>query len=108
MQRGCTLGISYTWSKGPTDAQTYSYVPENGYNLRGDYGPENFNRNQILVISYVYPLPFWCNGDQLYKKLLGSWQLSGVTNLSSGLPINVIDPTRDWDVAAGLDPASVK
>ncbi|MGH9574806.1 MAG: carboxypeptidase regulatory-like domain-containing protein, partial [Candidatus Acidiferrales bacterium] len=98
MQRGGTLGVSYTWSKGLTDAQSYSYLPENSRNLRGDYGRENFNRNQILVISYVYPLPFWRNGDQLYKKLLGGWQLSGVTNISSGLPINVTDPT-------GTDPA---
>jgi hypothetical protein len=98
MARGGTLGVSYTWSKGLTDAQSYSYLPENTYNLRGDYGPENFTRNQILVVSYVYPLPFWHTGDQLYKKLLGGWQVSGVTNISSGLPINVTDPT-------GTDPA---
>jgi hypothetical protein len=98
MARGGTLNVSYTWSKGLTDAQSYSYLPENTYNLRGDYGPENFNRNQILVISYVYPLPFWRTGDQLYKKLLGGWQVSGLTQISSGLPINVTDPT-------GADPA---
>lgn len=98
MARGGTLNVSYTWAKGLTDAQSYSYLPENTYNLMGDYGPENFTRNQILVISYVYPLPFWRTGDQLYKKLLGGWQVSGVTNISTGLPFNVIDPT-------GKDPA---
>jgi hypothetical protein len=34
----------------------------------------------------------------MYKKLLGGWQVSGVTNISTGLPVNVIDPT-------GTDPA---
>ncbi|HTZ75828.1 MAG TPA: hypothetical protein VMB47_18065 [Candidatus Aquilonibacter sp.] len=98
LQHGGTLNVSYTWAKGLTDAQSYSYLPENTYNLMGDYGPENFTRNQILVISYVYPLPFWQTGDQMYKKLLGGWQLSGVTNISTGLPVNVLDPT-------GTDPA---
>jgi hypothetical protein len=98
MRRGGTLNVSYTWAKGLTDAQSYSYLPENTYNPMGDYGPENFTRSQIFVVSYVYPLPFWRTGDQMYKKLLGGWQLSGVTNISTGLPINVIDAT-------GTDPA---
>jgi hypothetical protein len=98
MRRGGTLNVSYTWAKGLTDGQSYSYLPENTYNLMGDYGPENFTRSQIFVVSYVYPLPFWRTGDQMYKKLLGGWQLSGVTNISTGLHINVIDAT-------GTDPA---
>jgi hypothetical protein len=102
LQHGGTLGVSYTWSKALTDAQSYSYLPENTYNPMLDYGPENFNRNQILVISYVYPLPFWRTGDEMYKKLLGGWQVSGVTNISSGLPVNVIDPTGDDFALDGL------
>jgi hypothetical protein len=62
----------------------------NSYNLRGDWGPASYNRNQILVISYVYPLPFWRTGSEWYKKALGGWQLSGVTTLQTGLPFNVV------------------
>lgn len=102
MQRGGTLGISYTWSKGLTDAQSYSYLPMNTYNPMLDYGPENFNRNQILVVSYVYPLPFWRTGDELYKRLLGKWQVSGVTNISTGLPFNVVDPNNVDPAGDGL------
>jgi hypothetical protein len=100
MRQGGTLNVSFTWSRGLTDSQSYNYLPQNSYNLRGDYGPENFNRSKILVLSYVYPLPFWRTGDQMYKKMLGGWQVSGVTNISSGLPFNVID-------ANGQDPAGI-
>ena len=88
-KQGGLLNVAYTWSKGRTDANGYNYQPENSYNLRGDWGPSSYNRNQIFVLSYVYPLPFWLNGQTWYQKVLGGWQLSGVTTLQTGLPLNV-------------------
>jgi hypothetical protein len=90
--QGGLVTVAYTWSKARTDANSYSYQPMNSYNLRGDWGPASYNRNQILVISYVYPLPFWLNGQTWYQKVLGGWQLSGVTTLQTGLPVNVTIP----------------
>jgi hypothetical protein len=87
---GGLFNVAYTWSKARTDANAYNYQPMNSYNLRGDWGPASYNRNQILVISYVYPLPFWRTGSEWYKKALGGWQLSGVTTLQTGLPFNVV------------------
>ncbi len=90
--QGGLINAAYTWSKARTDANGFNYQPENSYNLRGDWGPSSYNRNQILVISYVYPLPFWLNGSNWYQKVLGGWQVSGVTTIQSGLPINVTIP----------------
>jgi hypothetical protein len=87
--QGGLINVAYTWSKARTDANAYNYQPQNSYNLRGDWGPASYNRNHILVVSYVYPLPFWLNGDNWYKKVLGGWQISGVTTIQSGLPFNV-------------------
>ena len=89
MRAGALLNLSYTWSKALTDASAYNDQPENSYNLRGDYGPAGYNRNQILVFSYVYPLPFWQSAQAWYKRALGGWQLSGVLMLESGLPMNI-------------------
>jgi hypothetical protein len=83
------FSVAYTWAKARTDANSYSYQPENSYNLHGDWGPSNYNRNQVVVISYVYPLPFWKTGSEWYKKALGGWQVSGITMIQSGLPLNV-------------------
>jgi hypothetical protein len=86
---GGLLSLAYTYSKGRTDANAYNYIPMDSYNLRGDWGPSSYNRGQIFVFSYVYPLPFWQHGTEWYQKVLGGWQLSGVTTLQSGLPMNV-------------------
>jgi hypothetical protein len=82
LRGGGLLNVAYTWSKGRIDANSYSYTPMNNYNFRQDWGPSSYNRNQILVVSYVYPLPFWRSGQEWYKKALGGRQVSGVTNVA--------------------------
>jgi hypothetical protein len=94
MHAGGTVRASYTWSKNLTDATAYNYQPQNSFNLRGDYGLTSFNQPQIFVLSYVYSLPFWQSGNEWYKRALGGWQVSGITRISSGLPINVVQPAN--------------
>ena len=89
MAGGGLLNVAYTWSKARTDASSYNEQPMNSYDARGDWGPASYNRNHIFVFSYVYPLPFWRSGAEWYKKALGGWQLSGVTTLQTGLPLNL-------------------
>ncbi len=91
-QHGGTVNLAYTWSKALTEGSAYNYAPQDSFNLHGDYGPASYNQPQIFVASYVYPLPFWLHEHTLYKRLLSGWQLSGVTRISSGLPINVVQP----------------
>jgi hypothetical protein len=86
---GGLFNIAYTYSHARTDANAYNYQPMDSFNLRGDWGPSSYNRNSVFVASYVYPLPFWRNSAELYKKILGGWQVSGVTTLQTGLPVNV-------------------
>jgi hypothetical protein len=94
MRSGGTVNVAYTWSKSLTDANDYNYNPQDSFNLRADYGPQRYNQPQILVLSYVYPLPFWQTGNEWYKKALGKWSVSGITRISSGLPINVTQPAN--------------
>lgn len=91
--QGGLANIAYTWSKARTDANAFNYTPQDSYNLRGDWGPASYNRDHILTMSYVYPFPFWLNGDNWYKKVLGGWQISGVITVQSGLPLNVTLPS---------------
>uniref|UniRef100_Q020J2 TonB-dependent receptor, plug n=1 Tax=Solibacter usitatus (strain Ellin6076) TaxID=234267 RepID=Q020J2_SOLUE len=90
---GGMFNAAYTWSKSRTDANGYNYQPMDSYNLRGDWGPSSYNRNHVLALSYVYPLPFWKLGREWYKVAFGGWQVSGVTTLQTGLPFNVTIPT---------------
>jgi len=84
--------ISYTWSKALTMGSAFDYQPQDSTNLAADYGPASYNQPKILAVSYVYPIPFWQNQNEWYKKVLGGWQISGITRISSGLPINVVQP----------------
>ena len=86
---GGTVNIAYTWSHAITDASTYSELPMDSYNFKGDRGRLAYDRRHIFVLSYVYPLPFWRAGGQWYRRALGGWQLSGVTMLQTGLPIDL-------------------
>lgn len=56
------------------------------------WGPVDFNRNSVFVVNTVYELPFGrgkkygANVSKGLNYLVGGWQLSNTTNVSSGLP----------------------
>jgi hypothetical protein len=106
MRKGGTVSVSYTWSKNLTDAYYYNYNPQDSTNIRADYGPANYNTPQILVINYVYPLPFWQTGSEWYKRAFGRFQVSGITRFSSGLPINVTEPSGTNTAGDGVTSVS--
>jgi hypothetical protein len=85
--------LSYTWSQALTNGSSFDYQPQDSTNIHADYGPASYNQPKIFVASYVYPIPFWQHEHEWYKQALGGWQLSGITRISSGLPINVIQPS---------------
>jgi hypothetical protein len=88
MQGDGNFRVSYTWSKNLTDDYDAFYTPMDSYRIGRDYGPAQFNRPHVLVVSYNYPLPFWRNQDQWYKKAFGGWSLTGITQYTSGWPLN--------------------
>jgi hypothetical protein len=56
------------------------------------YGPDDFNRDHVFVVSTVYELPIgrgkkYMSGiGRLTDFVIGGWQISNTTNWSSGLP----------------------
>lgn len=105
--KGGLVTLSYTWSKALTDGSTFDYQPQDSYNLHADYGPANYSQPKIFVASYVYPLPFWLNSHTWYKEILGGWQISGITRIANGLPINVIQPSGQSVAGNAVSTASV-
>ena len=101
MSKGGLVSLSWTWAKSLTDGSTFDYQPQDSTNIHADYGPANYTQPKIFVASYVYPLPFWQHEHEWYKQVLGGWQLSGITRISSGIPINVVQPSAQ-SVAGNL------
>lgn len=91
--KGGLVTLSYTWSKSLTMGSAFNYAPQDSTNLAADYGPANFNQPKIFVASYVYPIPFWAHEHVWYKQAIGGWQVSGITRIANGLPINVTQPS---------------
>jgi hypothetical protein len=107
VSRGLSIGVAYTWSRTLTDSPTdRSSAPYDTFNHRLDYGPASFSRNQIFVANYVYDLPFYRAQQGLVGRVLGGWEVSGITVIESGVPLTItqsLDPfsSNDQGLIAG-------
>lgn len=103
--RGLEFQLSYTLSKGMSDA--IGYYGEGGqagsqsaywqylYNQRAEWGPTYFDARHVFVYSYVYGLPFGhnkrfgTNWNPVVDKIFGNWQMGGILTLRSGFPLTI-------------------
>ena len=101
MTNGLQLGVAYTVAKSMDDGSNQRDVVPDTYDTSMLWGPSEFDARQILVINYLYPLPFFRQQSGFLGKVLGGWQLSGITQFQSGLPCSVAAP-NDY-AGVGLD-----
>ena len=98
--RSSQINLAYTWSKNLTDSQNEgSTAPQNPYQLQDEYGRANLDRRHVLSVNYIYELPFFEKQNDLAGKVLGGWQISGITYYFTGLPFTATTANID---AAGL------
>ena len=93
---GLTMNAQYTWaasrgtSAGSNEARTSAQLD----NFEADFGRNNFDVRHTFNISALYELPFGKNKaynlNGIADALLGGWQLGGIVNARSGLPIEVL------------------
>lgn len=83
---GLTLGAAYTWSKSMTtmSADRDCCETSNTYDVKMDYGPSTSNTPQVMEISYVYDLPFMKSQNGILGRIVGGWEVSGITSFVSG------------------------
>ncbi len=83
---------AYTWSKAMTVEYNNVANSNDAGNLAQQYGPATFSRPQRFVANYSYDLPFGTHSGVL-QKVLGGWNVSGVTVLQGGSPMTIADAT---------------
>jgi hypothetical protein len=92
MYKGVQADVHYTWSR-TRDMSTHSNgggQTMDNYDIWRDYGPALWDVPHRLVASYLYDIPFLKSSQQpLLKYLVAGWQVSGVTTVQSGSPVNV-------------------
>ena len=86
-----TLTMSYTFSKNFTDATNDRDAvdfPQNPLNFRPEYAEARTSRPHIFSSSYIYELPWFTRSPNAWKRaILGGWQISGITDITSGQPV---------------------
>ncbi|HEY7351816.1 MAG TPA: carboxypeptidase regulatory-like domain-containing protein [Terriglobales bacterium] len=98
---GFMFGVSYTLSKSEDDGSNQRDVVPDTYDTSMLWGPSEFDARHIVVVNYLYELPFFKDSSKLSGKLLGGWQISGITQFQTGLPCSVAGAT-DY-AGVGLD-----
>jgi hypothetical protein len=86
------LQMSWVRQKGKYDITVnYTYGKAMGIvggdqlNLSQDYGPVPYDRRQIINAAYSVELPSPVHGNKLAIGVVNGWQLSGITQLQSGV-----------------------
>jgi hypothetical protein len=92
MSRGLQADVHYTWSR-TRDMSTHSNgggATMDNYDIWRDYGPANWDVPHRFVATYLYDVPFLKESSQpILKYVVAGWQVSGITTLQSGTPVNI-------------------
>jgi hypothetical protein len=86
--QGLSFIGSYTWSRA------LGYVGNNAillnpFDLEGNYGPLEYDRQHVLSIGHLWELPFGRRGGNLLSTLLGGWQWNGMFTWNTGTPLTI-------------------
>ncbi|PYY12838.1 MAG: hypothetical protein DMG61_15505 [Acidobacteria bacterium] len=86
---GLQFGVAYTLSKSVDDGSNQRDVVPDTYDTSFLWGPSEFDSRHVLVFNYLYPIPFFREQHGFVGKVVGGWQLSGITQFQTGLPCSV-------------------
>jgi hypothetical protein len=101
LDHGLQMGLAYTLSKAE-GLQGWDYLTEELYGKQGIrdryYGPPSVSQTQdrrhILVFHYSYELPNPTPGVPILKWVLDGWEASGVTQFTTGNPLDPVCNTN--------------
>ena len=93
--RGLTFNVNYTWGHALDDSPPIFSSSSDDTNMKLDYGTTESDVQHLVSFNYIYQVPAMpcCS-----RWLAAGWQINGVTEMRSGLPINVM---------CGCDPLGV-
>jgi hypothetical protein len=94
--QGFTLGVQHTWARsiGNSQGSNEALTAANNYDFNADYGNNNYDIRHSLNATALYELPFGKNKAVNLKgaadRIVGGWELGGILNFRSGVPISLL------------------
>ena len=95
-QKGFSLGASWTYghSIGNTGGSNEAQTAQNPFNFNQDHGNNAFDVRPSVNATALYELPFgkgrkYLNSGGARDYVLGGWEVGGVVNARTGLPVDV-------------------
>ena len=94
--KGLSAQLSYTWSKNITDStndRDAIDLPQLRNNFDLERAFSRYDRTHVFKASYVYEVPYPKDGflaNPFMSQVFGGWQVSGITTVQTGLPMNRI------------------
>ncbi len=102
-RNGLNFLVNYTWQKNMEEGGSGpSSFTQNGgtsialdsYNLSRETGLAPIDVAHIFNVSYGYELPWgpghrWASGNGPLSKIIGGWQVNGITTLRGGFPTDI-------------------
>ncbi len=85
---GFSMNLNYTWSRAMGEADNDSDTIYDPYCRHCGWAPQNYDRTHVFALDYIYELPRLAEklgGNPVLKGVLDGWQLSGITEFSTGL-----------------------
>jgi len=95
---------SYTFSKTLDDVSSFNItgsasestagendLAQNPFDLSAEHGRSLFDARHRFVISYQWDLPFFSHAQGWQGRVLGGWQVNGITTFQTGTPFTVYD-----------------
>jgi hypothetical protein len=93
---GLSMGAQYTWGKelGTSSGSNEATTAQNPYNFKTEYGRGTYDIHHTLNATALYNLPFGHGMAYpltgIFDKVAGGWNVGGIVNIHSGLPIDVL------------------
>lgn len=92
--QGLHLSANYTWGHALDNSPPIFSSSSDDTNINLDYGTTESDVRHLVSFNYVYQVP----GLRRVPRWLGEgWQINGITEMRTGLPINIMcgcDPLR--------------
>jgi hypothetical protein len=86
---GSLFNVVYTFSKSMDNGSNYRDIVPDTYNTSNLWAPSEYDARHVVIINYLYDLPFFKDQTKLTGKLLGGWSLSGASQFQTGTPCGI-------------------